>query len=258
MTPRLIFTKREGRSGCFAVGVGRIGGSWCRDLCEMGAMMQVPDDVAFRLFTEQCRTDLQRIARHTRGEYQLGDVVSEAWLLASNLRTNDGASLDLSDEICQARLLSHLYQHLVRYAEKNVRYAIRLDHSPIAGGHEGGSHPVARSLVSNDGRDPLREFLELETRTEMEARLAMHGSLAAAYVYLLRDFDNQMSRVADHLRISRSYAYRCCAKARRLAARMRHIPVRIPDDFILGPWRSFRLRRPHVQLAFCFDDQRPM
>ncbi len=219
--------------------------------------MQVLDDAVFRLFTELRRTDLQRIARHTRGEYQFGDVVNEAWVMASSLQTRDGGWFDLSNGECQEQFLSHLYQHLVRYTEKNVRHAVRLDHSPIAGGHEGDMHPVAYALVSNEGRDPLCELLAQETRTEMERGLAAHGSLAAAYVSLLRQFDNQMSRVADHLRISRSYAYRCCAKARLWAAHIRHIPVHIPENFVPGPWRPFRLRRPHVQLVFDFDDELP-
>lgn len=218
-------------------------------------MFQVPDGVAFQLFIDHRRADLQRIARHTRGECQFDDVVSEAWILASRLQTSSSECLDMLDEACQERLLSHLYQQLVRYTEQTVRHAVRLDHSPVGGDHSGDLHPVAYLLVSNEGRDPLRELLEQETDTEVECDLQGHGSLAAAYVYLLRQLDNQMSRVADHLRISRSYAYRCCANARELTARLRHIPVPIPEDFAPGPWRSFRLRRAHLQLAFNFDDQ---
>jgi len=176
--------------------------------------------------------------------------------MASNLQAADGGPLDLLDTDCQRRLLGHLYQHLVRYTEQNVRRAVRLDHAPKGSDQDSDAHPLAYLLVSNDGRDPLGELLERETDSALESSLDAHGSLAVAYVYLLRRFGNNMSAVADHLRISRSYAYRRCANARWLANHVTHIPI--VEHFMLGPWRSFQLRRPHVQLAFDFDDQLSM
>lgn len=218
-------------------------------------MPQTPDDDAFQQFTVQQKKKLQSIARATRGEYQFDDVVSEAWIMASSLQTSEGRPLDLSDMDCQSKLLSYLFQHLVRYTEKKVRNAVRLDHAPKGSEHDEDVHPLAYLLVSNDGRNPLDELLEQEADLALESGLGAHGSLAAAYVYLLRRFRNNMSAVADHLRISRSYAYRRCANARWLATRVTHIPIPVIEHFMLGPWRSFRLRRPHVQLAFDFDDE---
>jgi len=110
-------------------------------------------------------------------------------------------------------------------------------------------------MVSNEGRDVLGELVAQEADAELESSLVEHGSLAVAYIYLLRRFGNNMSAVADYLRISRSYAYRRCAKARWLAIQMWHIPTPPLENFMPGPWRSFRLRRPQVQLAFNFDDE---
>lgn len=221
-------------------------------------MSQVPDDGAFQLFIVQRKKDLQRIARRTRGECQFDDIVNEAWIMASSLQTSEGGLLDLADVGCQERLLSYLYQHLVRYTEQNIRHAVRLDHAPTDSNDGGDVHPLAYLLVSNDGRDSLHALLEREAEAELESGLGIHGSLAAAYVFLLRRFDNKMSSVADHLRISRSYAYRCCANARWLANHARHIPVPIVEHLVPGPWRLFRLRRPHMQLAFNFDDELPI
>jgi hypothetical protein len=218
-------------------------------------MSQVSDDDAFQQFTIRRKKDLQRISRATRREYQFDDVVNEAWIMACDLQPSDGGPLDLSNADCQHLLLSHLYQHLVRYTEQKVRHAVRLDHAPKGSEHEGEAHPLAYLLVSNDGRDVLGELVEQETDAALESSLVEHGSLAVAYVYLLRRFGNNMSAVADYLRISRSYAYRRCAKARWLAIQMRHIPTPPLENFMPGPWRSFRLRRPQVQLAFNFDDE---
>ena len=39
-------------------------------------------DPAFQHFVTQRKKDLQRIARHTREENQLPNVINEAWLVA--------------------------------------------------------------------------------------------------------------------------------------------------------------------------------
>ncbi|MGJ7541510.1 hypothetical protein [Variovorax sp. LT1R16] len=221
-------------------------------------MHQVPDD-AFERFAAQRKKDLQRIARHTGGEHQLGDVVHEAWIMAYSLRLPDGSALNLAKTACQEKLLSHLYQHLVRYTEQNVRRAVRLDHAPKGSGQDDDAHPLTYLLASNEGRDALGEMLEQEATLALDAALDAHGSLAAAYVRLLQHFDNRMSAVADHLLISTSYAYRCCAQARWLAVHMAYIPVPTTRGRLVpGPWRRFRLRRSQVQLEFDFDDELPL
>jgi hypothetical protein len=170
----------------------------------------------------------------------------------------DGEPLNLADAACQVKLLSHLYQHLVRYTEQNVRRAVRLDHAPPGRGQDDDAHPLTYLLVSDSGRDPLSEMIEEEAASALGAALDAHGSLAAAYVSLLQHFDNSMSAVADHLLISTSYAYRHCAQARWLATHMAHIPTPVTKNRLIpGPWRSYRLRRPPVQLAFDFDDELP-
>ncbi|WP_231662788.1 hypothetical protein [Ralstonia solanacearum] len=206
----------------------------------------------------QRKKDLQRIARHTAGEHQLTDVLHEAWIMAENLQPPNGTRLDLENAACQEKLLSHLYQHLVRYTEQNVRRAIRLDHATSGHDQDDDVHPLTYLLVRDEGRDLLGGLIERESASALDADLDAHGSLAAAYVHLLRHFDNRMSAVANHLLISRSYAYRCCARARQLATHLQHIPIPVSNERrIPGPWRRFRLRRMPIQLSFDFDDELP-
>lgn len=87
--------------------------------------------------------------------------------------------------------------------------------------------------------------------------LQSHGSLAAAYIRLLRHFDNGMDATTHHLRISVSYAYRRCAQARCLAARLQHIPIP-GTDVLPEPWRGYRLWRQEVQLTFAVDEKLPV
>lgn len=219
--------------------------------------MATTDDDAFNQFVIRWKKKLRGIAYKTAGEQQYEDVVQEAWLMARTLRADDGSPLDLSNEKDQQRLLAYLYQHIVRYTEVTVRYAVRLEHLPS--GYDDGDdvHPLARTLASDAGRNVLDALVEREADQSLEAALQVHGSLAAAYVRLLRHFDNRMDATADHLRISVSYAYRRCAQARCLAAHLQHIPVQ-GSDILPGPWRRYRLIRQPVQLSFDFDEELPL
>lgn len=220
--------------------------------------MHVPHEDEFEQFTVQRKRDLQRIARATRGEHQLADVIGEAWLMASMLHGDDGVVLDLANAVGQDKLISHLYQHLVRYTEQNVRRAVRLDHAP-QGASNDDVHPLTYLLVSDEGRDPLHAMLEREAAVNLDTKLDEHGSLAAAYVHLLNRFGNHMASVAEHLLISTSYAYKRCKQAQQLTMRLLHIPVPVPNDkHPLGPWWRFRLYRVPVQLSFDFDEELPL
>ena len=143
--------------------------------------MAGPEDAVLEQFAKQRKKDLQRIARHTRGEYQFSDVVNEAWVVAHELSARKGVAVDLLDAASQNLVLSHVYQHLVRYTDLNVRHAVQLDHAP-AGGEDGDAHPLTYLLVSDDGRDPLALLIARETASDIDLEVDGHASLAAAYV----------------------------------------------------------------------------
>ncbi len=221
--------------------------------------MASQNDPAFERFVLERKKRLQHIASHTRGEYQLTDVVSEAWLMADTLAARKGMVVDFANEAFQDLLLRHLYQALVRYTELNVRHAVRLDHAARGSDGEDDVHPLMRTLPSDEGRDPLADLLRQETESQQDRALENDHSLAGAYVGLLRHFDNQMDEVANHLLISKSYAYQRCAHARLLAVCQCPVPLPIPaGKFMPKPWRRFRIRRNPEQLAFDFDEELPL
>lgn len=212
-------------------------------------------DGEFDRFFEQRKEDLKRISRHSRGEFALDDVRSEAWVMWRTLATN-GRPLQLADPQDQETLIAHLYQQLVRYTELNVRNAVRLDHAP---GDADEPHPLAHLLSAGEHHDPLVALLEAEQSRGRElAEPTASESLAGAYLHLLRRFDNRMVEVAAHLLISVSYCYRRCAEARHLAVFQRPLPPGVLNKgdaaaSITGPWRSFRITRMPVQLCFDFE-----
>jgi hypothetical protein len=215
--------------------------------------------VVFKQFTTERKKDLLRISRHTQREHQLSDVETEAWLLSIKLRETRDIAIDFSNREYQNLLLSHLYQHLVRYTERNVRYAVRLDHAPRNDNQqEDAPHPLTYMLASDNNQDPLTALIEREAALPQDMELDRHQSLAGAYVRLLRHFDNKMPDVANHLLISTSYSYKCCADARILAAHQQSIPLMsavIDSEFLPRAWRRFKLQRIPSQLEFDFSEK---
>lgn len=215
---------------------------------------------AFSQFLQDQQTALRRIARHTRGEHTHEDVVQEAWLMAGQVADHAGREVDFSCPDFLQLLLSHLYQHLVRWTELNVRHGVRLDHSAHPDADEDAPHPMLTRLASDGGADRLSCLISREEESH-EPRMpadVLHSS-AHAYVTLIEHFDRQMSSVARHLLISRSYAYRCWARARHLASTQRSLALLpAPPATALSAWRRWRVDRAPRQMAFDFDDPLPL
>lgn len=208
---------------------------------------------AFARFIMQCKGDLEQIARFTRKEHSLEDVLQQAWLEARELADEQGSAPDYLDPAFQQHVLKRLRRELLD-GDRRFRHATRLDH-----GFDGDdAHPLAWRLVSDEGRDPLSELLEAEDATEAPDEDQLPLSLALAWAMLLRRHDQRMRTVAARLLISVSHAYHCCAKARWLATHQHSMPLepapRVAEPR-LGPWRRRRaMRMPH-QLAFDFDER---
>lgn len=153
------------------------------------------------------------------------------------------------------RLFSHLYQKLVRYTDNKVRTGLRLDYCAYGDGSEGDDHPLMNHLAAAKEGQPLEILLALEDAAEQLAEPERHDTRASAYLYLLRLYNNNMKAVADHLMISLSYCYYRFNEALVMVKRQCALPDTIgrsDGNFVPGPWRSFRLARPAVQLEFDF------
>ncbi|OJY15481.1 MAG: hypothetical protein BGO99_07935 [Nitrosospira sp. 56-18] len=49
--------------------------------------------MAFEQFITERKRDLQRIASHTRGKYQVSDIQNEAWIMSLDLQESKGISI---------------------------------------------------------------------------------------------------------------------------------------------------------------------
>lgn len=122
--------------------------------------------------------------------------------------------LDLDKAIARCEI-SHLYNHLVRYTDRKVRTAARLE-API-GAWKVEDQPSLGSLLPGDsGLQPLTILIQREEQARERTEADVPDSMVRGYVRLLGKF-HTMRAVANHLLISVSHAYRCRNRALRIA-----------------------------------------
>lgn len=202
--------------------------------------MPAHDLSEFKIFISQHKSKLTSIAYRTFGEYELADVINEAWLTARAIEQTEGIVADFLNLEFQSKLLGHVYNKLIKFTEKNIRYAIKLDHAPEGLDSDEG-HPLQYKLAIDEDYSPLTQLINNESESSQEQEIPDKHSLAGAYLTLLRHFDNRMIAVADHLLISVSHAYRCCANVRRMTETQRHLTWYAQDNSELPrPWRRSR------------------
>lgn len=156
---------------------------------------------SIKSFIDSRRQDLRRIAARTCGECTIDDVCSEAWLVAVDISQKRGFAIDFLNRDDQEQVLSWLYVRLVRYADKSVRYAVKLDRDWDAEDADSAMGALARLLTAPDQFDPLVRLLDEEDRFDPLALVQYSYSQASAYVILLHRFDWDLANLADHLRI---------------------------------------------------------
>lgn len=151
-------------------------------------------------FLNDRRADLRRIARATRGEATLEDIEQSVWLLAQELGERRGYTLDLLNPTDQDLLLRRLYNRFVKYTEKLVRYAVRIDEE-ADDEKAGAGATIARLLAAPSESDPVVILMREEAAEELELMIRRSYSEAVAYLVLLRRFQWSMQVLADALRI---------------------------------------------------------
>lgn len=155
----------------------------------------------YQAFIVQRRADLRRIAGQTRGEHSFEDVATEAWLMAERIATRRGFAINFSHRCDQEQVLAWLHNRLVKYADKQLRYAVRLDKDWDNEDAEFTIHSMARLLAAPETFDPAVLLLRRETGPDPLALTRHSYSQASAYVILLCRFDWDAGALADHLHI---------------------------------------------------------
>lgn len=156
---------------------------------------------AFKEFLDSRADDLAFISRQSRGEVTIGDLGSDAWLVALEIANSRGHAVDFESPSDQDEILRRLYNRSVKFTEKKVRNAFKLDrdHDP----NENKSGSWSNRAVAPPGSEPLDVLLKREeeaARRDIQSRLGY--SQASAYVLLLFRFESDIPAVSAHLAIT--------------------------------------------------------
>ena len=165
--------------------------------------------LAFEEFKRDQILALGRIARRTRCTHDAQDLISEAWLLAVEIGKRRGTPVDLSTHAEQDQLLAWLYKRFVDYVGGKCKES-------LDGKQDDESSPWHERLATPPDSDPLAQLI----RSDEELSLAAHGySEYCAYLTLLKRFELNLLRLADHLAITFVTLRRRMETARELADR---------------------------------------
>lgn len=127
--------------------------------------------------------------------------MGEAWLVAGRIGQKRGFAVDFGNAHDQEIVLAWLFNELVRFADKQTRYAVRLDKDWDQEDAGAAVEALSRFLVAPEAFDPA---VAHELKQEREGRLAVikHSySQAAAYLILLERFTWDLEDLADHLKV---------------------------------------------------------
>ncbi len=141
--------------------------------------MDQSDYENYRIFCQQRKKDLQRIANSTNGEQKLEDVMNEAITMAADIRSAKNITIDWLQREDQNLLISYLFQHFVRYTERHFMHATRLDHWS-GDGAEDEVHPLMRTMVADEGADPETILIARQEAKPDIKEPDCHHSLASA------------------------------------------------------------------------------
>lgn len=147
-------------------------------------------------------SDLRRIARRTRGETTVEDLQTEAWLVAEELSRDCDPPPDVEDKSFHQQILGRLYNRFVKFADKRLRTAVRIDeqHADEDGGMQENS--IAATLTARDDYDPSKAMEALQEAHQQEMQVQGHFAEAVAYFRILSTMKNDRYAVADHLAIA--------------------------------------------------------
>jgi hypothetical protein len=214
-----------------------------------------PKHSAFEQFLIDRYKDIRRIANSTRRDFTVEDVSNQAWIFAVELSQDGDVETSIVDPAFQDKVISYLYQYFVRYTEKNVRHALRLDQQASEDG-PADQYGLLDHLPTNGLADPLTVLLALESAPSEEYEPDPLQTQAGAYYYLLGRHGGAISNLASHLLISKSHCYRCYGKARRQAESQWAMDFGPADQATappLKPWRKFRAQRGRRQIDVAFQ-----
>lgn len=190
-------------------------------------------------------SDLRRIAGRSNGEVTVEDLQSEAWIVAHELGETGAAPADPTDKGLHHQILSRLYNRFVKFADKHLWFAVRLDEQREDEDGDRRENSIAARLSGPESDEPSQAIETRQSERDEEQLLRSSFSEAVAYVRLFSNMRNERALVCEHLAIAGRTLRRRVRRAERLVSLQSSLfdgVTAISEDFI--PPRS-----PSVYLA---------
>lgn len=159
------------------------------------------NEAAYFQFLETKKPALRRIAYRTRQEVTPEDVSQSAWLIAIDIEERLGRPIDFADRDDQETVIAWLYNKFVNYAEKRVRFAVKIDQASADADSESPGERELRTLAAPLDSDPLENLDRQEEEQAQRDLIDASYSEAAAYALLLLRFQWDWRALAAYLHI---------------------------------------------------------
>ena len=106
----------------------------------------------FKIFLIAKAVEFRRMVWKTRGEMAVEDLQNQAWIVADEIGKKRGRQVDFTDPHEQSAVMAALYVKSVKYREKTVQYAVRIDEERP--GDDGSTTSWAERLPARETSDP--------------------------------------------------------------------------------------------------------
>jgi hypothetical protein len=189
------------------------------------------------------------------GEQTMDDLKTEAWLAGYDICEEENVEFEPSDEAFQQAIFFRLMKKFGKYANREMRFAVRLDVESTS--HHGDSvvNSVTRTLAAPRAYEPETVLADAELHEEQKVRLSRYTE-AIVYLGVLDRFDGDLSAIARYLMLSVTTIRRRLSRAALFAERQASLfdgiePV--PDDFVpeRGRFRRFAYRYAEQWMRVC-------
>lgn len=152
-------------------------------------------DEAFKAFTRRWEPDFRKLARMTQGEKDVGDLVSEAWLLSFDVQERRGIPFDFEDLQDQHLLMRWLNFEITRKGDFAFRFANRPDGCD-------DELSLWDVLAADDSSDPLERLIANQDVALSDELSAASYSEFTAYWISWQNLGQTLADLANHLAIS--------------------------------------------------------
>ncbi len=171
--------------------------------------------------------------------------------MAEELSRDRDPPPDVDDKGFHQQILGRLYNRFVKFADKRLRTAVRIDERHE--GDDGGmrENPIAAALAAPEDYDPSKALEVLEDECQQELQVVGHFAEAVAYLRIFAAMKNDRSAVAEHLAIAVGTLHKRLKHAEwvvKLQPSLFDGIAAIPSDF-MPPRRRQRLPAAATEIA---------